>query len=95
MKAEKKYSVRLLTDEEKQTQRMLGENHYKWLEEHPRKDYIPVKEKIIFMQRRCTFSRCQNQSSYMLTYQYVFRSGKRMEGNKAICEHHAQKYLKG
>jgi hypothetical protein len=90
------HSIRELTLEEIQEQRTLGENHYKFLVDHPRKDYTPIKEKIIFMERRCRFSRCQNQSKYMLFYTYVTgKGGRTSTACKPICEHHAAKYLEG
>jgi hypothetical protein len=90
------HSVRKLTDEEIKKQIEMGENLARWYAEHSIEGRIPpTKEQCVYYERKYRISgKCKNESTHLLTYQYVTgRAGRSSYAEKPICEHHAEKYL--
>ena len=89
------HNVRPLTEQEIQSQTNSGKSWYQWKLEHPQEGETPDESKCIHYERKCRISgKCQNESTYMLTYRYVTgRAGRISYAEKPICEHHAEKYL--
>lgn len=88
------HHVRKLTDAEIQKQEYIGQSWYKFKQDHPSTSFTLSENDCIQSERKCRISKtCQNQSAYLLTYQYVTgRRGRVTFAEKPICEHHAKKY---
>lgn len=88
------HKVRPLTEAEINALIERGENYHKWCMEHI-KGVIQTKEQCIHNERKCRIShKCQNESTYLLSYLYVTgNSGRISLAEKPICDEHAQAYL--
>lgn len=93
------HKVRALTEQEIEKQTQSGKNWYKFKLEHPRLqgegEVVPDESKCIHHERKCRISsKCQNECTHMLTYNYVTgRAGRTSWAEKPVCEEHAKKYI--